>query len=247
MNDFINQLDTWFTVFMVYSFAGWVFEELVGYVLNHKFSNRGFLIGPICPIYGFGALLITFALGDAQNIIAIFCVSMVGSVLLEYFTSYLMEKLFHARWWDYRDNAFNLNGRICLSAALMFGLLGVVIVRITNPALLEFLGSMTPELRAAISLILLGILVGDAITSLWMVIGFRVTVGTVAGDATEEISARVREIMMQKGRLNRRLVKAFPSAEAKPQAAKPKTKRTRKAKRATKSSDHSTPLAKSSK
>lgn len=223
MNDFINQLDTWFTIFMIYSCAGWVFEEIVGIVLNHKISNRGFLIGPICPIYGFGALLISFVLGDAQNIVAIFCVSMVGSVLLEYLTSYLMEKLFHARWWDYQHSPFNLNGRICLSAALMFGLFGIIVVRVTNPALIESLGSLAPEFRAAISLILLGILVGDIIASLWMVIGFRVTVGTVARDATDEISARVREIMMQKGRLNRRLVKAFPDAKAHPRTAKSKT------------------------
>lgn len=239
MNDFINQLDLWFTVFMIYSFAGWVFEEIVGIILNHKISNRGFLIGPICPIYGFGALLITFVLGDAQNIVAIFCVSMIGSVVLEYFTSYVMERLFHARWWDYQDSAFNLNGRICLSAALIFGLFGIIVVRITNPALLDALGGLAPELRTAISLILLGVLLGDIIASLWMVIGFRVTVGTVAGDATDEISKRVREIMMQKGRLNRRLVKAFPEAKAQPHAPKSKAAKSKKSRSKAKSTKKS--------
>lgn len=222
----LTELATWFLIFIFYSFVGWLFETLFSVVVSRKPANRGFLVGPICPLYGTGALLISFALGNMENVVAIFCVSMVGAATLEYFTSWAMEKLFHVRWWDYSDMPFNLNGRICLHAMVIFGVLGVVIIRVANPFLLGVLSSFNANVVVACSAIILGLLLIDVLLSLWMIVGFRVTVGTVERDATAEISVRVRQIMMEKGRLNRRLVKAFPGMEAK--KATPRKKKSSK-------------------
>jgi len=233
----LPEIAHWFLIFIIYSFVGWVFEVIVAIFSSRKLTNRGFLVGPICPIYGVGAILISLLLGNVENVAAIFCVSMVGAATLEYFTSWAMEKLFHVRWWDYTNMPFNLNGRICLHASVAFGILGVLIVRYVNPFLLGVINQLSPAVVMALTSITLGLLLADICLSLWMITGLKVTVGTVQRDATAEISERVREIMMEKGRLNRRLVKAFPKLEA-----KEPTPRRRKTKSPTK--DHSTQKSK---
>lgn len=95
--------------------------------------NRGFLNGPLCPIYGTGAILGVAILGNVHNPIIIFLISMVGATILEYTTSWVMEQLFHARWWDYSNFRFNLQGRVCLLGALIFGLGGVGVVLGSQP------------------------------------------------------------------------------------------------------------------
>lgn len=210
-NAFIEKLSIWFILFMIYSFGGWVMEVTLSVINHKKLVNRGFLIGPICPIYGTGAVIISRLLDQAENPIAIFCVSMVGGALLEYFTSYIMEKLFRVRWWDYSEKMVNINGRICMSSVLCFGFAGVLIVGYITPFLYESLSSLPSIVLIVTAGILAGVLAIDLALSLWLIMGVRVTVGTVQRDATEEISTRVQEILTDKGKLNRRLVKAFPN------------------------------------
>lgn len=103
-------------------------------------DNRGFLFGPWCPIYGAGVMVAVLAFkalginGATTPLWAIFLISMAGSAVLEYATSYALERWFHARWWDYRDMPLNLNGRICLPAACLFGCIGVLIAVFLLPA-----------------------------------------------------------------------------------------------------------------
>lgn len=100
-----------FLYLIIYSVTGWVYETILCSVLARKFVNRGFLTGPWCPIYGFGALLVIFPLQRLKDdLLPLFLSSMVLTMLLEYLTSYVMEKLFHTRWWDYSDKKFQLNG-----------------------------------------------------------------------------------------------------------------------------------------
>lgn len=207
----LEWLTTWFLIFMVYAFAGWLMEVILSILMRHRLINRGFLIGPICPIYGVGGVLLSWALCDVDNIFALFCACMVGGAVIEYLISYLMEKIFRVRWWDYSDHTFNLNGRICLDSIVAFGILGVIVVKFTTPLLLDLADTMGPFFRNITALLLAIALVTDLITSLWLIRGFRVTVGTVGKDATEEISERVREILMQKGYFTRRFYKAFPN------------------------------------
>ncbi len=202
---------TWALIFFIYSFTGWLVEVVRGLILRHKFVNRGFLIGPICPIYGFGALLLTILLGTIQNPVAIFCVAFLGGSTLEYFTSFFMEKLFHVRWWDYSDRKVHLHGRICLTSSIYFGLAGILMVKVLNPLLLASISLLPNLLIIILAIVFILIYLADTILSLVLICNFRVTVGTVAKDATDEITERVRAIIMEKGKLSRRLLTAFPN------------------------------------
>ena len=131
-----NILCRWFLLFLVYSFVGWLIE--VGLYLKEykKFVNRGFLLGPYLPLYGCGALLMVFFLRKySGDIIILFCMSTLICSVLEYMTSYIMEKIFRARWWDYSTRKFNIEGRVCLKFALCFGFGGVIVVPFVNPFL----------------------------------------------------------------------------------------------------------------
>lgn len=221
----LENIATWFLIFMIYSFAGWVMEVALSLIYKHKFINRGFLIGPIVPIWGTGALFISFVLSGTENLFVIFCVSMVGGALIEYIASWAMERLFRVRWWDYSKKKFHVNGRICLESIVAFGICGILITEFTNPFLLHLLSLMPLWLLYTIAGVLLAWMFFDIALSLWLIVGVRVTVGAVQKDATEEISAHVRATLMDKGKLNRRLVKAFPN-----QAPSKKPVRSRKSK-----------------
>lgn len=122
-----------FLWFLFYSFAGWVYETILVSVRERRFVNRGFLNGPLCPIYGTGAVMAIVLLRQIDNAAVLFLVSALGASVLEYVTSWGMEKLFHARWWDYSHFRFNINGRVCLLGAVVFGIAGVAIVKLVHP------------------------------------------------------------------------------------------------------------------
>ena len=101
-------LEYLFLWFLLYAFIGWVYESVLVSVSERRWVNRGFLNGPLCPIYGCGAVLAIVLLHDFTNPIEIFLISSFGASILEYITSWGMEKLFHARWWDYSHYRFNI-------------------------------------------------------------------------------------------------------------------------------------------
>ena len=123
--------------FMVYSVGGWIYESILCSVTERRFVNRGFLNGPYCPIYGCGALFDLLLLGKVQNPLLLFLLGAVVTCTLEYLTSYAMEKLFHARWWDYSDRRFNIQGRVCLIGAVVFGTFSVVLIKVLQPAVVR--------------------------------------------------------------------------------------------------------------
>ena len=121
-------LISWYVcLFILYSFLGWIYETLFCIITSRHWSNRGFLYGPICPIYGAGVVLLTLLVrfahhrGMTLSAVSIFMVSVIGSALLEYVTSYMLEEVFHATWWDYSHLPLNFNGRISLFTSLGFG------------------------------------------------------------------------------------------------------------------------------
>jgi len=126
-----------FLCFLIYSFIGWLWEDILSIIKDHRFVNRGFLNGPYCPIYGVGGLVFLYAGQFIADPITLFLVGGSIACVIEYITSYTMEKLFKARWWDYSDWPLNLNGRICLYGFLAFGGASVAI-RYLHPHLLEF-------------------------------------------------------------------------------------------------------------
>lgn len=216
---------TWFLIFMFYSFAGWLMEVVISLFSHRKFINRGFLVGPVCPIYGTGAVLLSLILSNTESPLVIFCVAMVGGAIIEYVASWLMEVLFRVRWWDYSEKTFNVNGRICLESILSFGVFGIIILKFTTPFFLALLAKLSDPVLYLLAGSLFVWMIFDICLSLWLILDVRVTVGTVQRDATDEISERVRAVLMDKGKLNRRLVKAFPnqSPTQKTRRKKPKT------------------------
>jgi len=115
-------------------------EVIYAYFDDRQFVNRGFLIGPYCPIYGVGSVLIIYFLrNNLGDILSVYLKSILVAAILEYMTSFVMEKIFHARWWDYSDNKFNINGRICLETLIPFGFLACFLVYIINPFIYNYL------------------------------------------------------------------------------------------------------------
>jgi len=210
----------YFLLFITYSIAGWIMEVTCKSIEAKKFINRGFLIGPYCPIYGCGAVAITILLHRYTNDwIVLFFMSMIACGILEYATSYVMEKLFHARWWDYSRRKYNINGRICLETLIPFGILGLLIMYVTNPFILKYLTRLPQNNLNIIAGVLFTIFMLDSIISLKVVSNVRV-VGTKLSkengtmDNTEEMTAKVKEILLGKSILNRRLIHAYPNLQA---------------------------------
>lgn len=134
-----------FLLFVIYSFFGWIFEVAYAYTHRGYFVNRGFLFGPFCPIYGSGVILILWSVDSFKdNIILLFIASTVLTSVIEYVTSYVLEKLFNSKWWDYTEDPFNINGRICLPFSLMWGAACVLIIKIVQP-IFEFLIEFIPN------------------------------------------------------------------------------------------------------
>lgn len=129
-----------FLLFILYSFIGYICEMINVAYKNKKIVNRGFLCGPILPIYGLGSIFILFALlRYKEDPIVVFVFGMIICSALEYFTSFILEKIFHNMWWDYFDFKYNLNGRICLFNSFLFGIGAILIIYFVQPILDLFL------------------------------------------------------------------------------------------------------------
>ena len=200
----------YFILFIVYSFLGWVMEMIVCAIADKKVVNRGFLVGPYCPIYGCGCILILFLLNKyKEDPIVLFVMSVLICSILEYFTSYIMEKLFKARWWDYSDKKFNINGRICLDTLAAFGILGLILVYLVNPLFVGLIDKMGHTVLLVVAITLLVIFIVDGIVSLKVISGFKNVAKSVRKDNTEEITKKVKELLLEKNWLYKRLVSAF--------------------------------------
>ena len=151
-----------FMYFFIYSVLGWIVETLYCRTLDGKWTNRGFLFGPYCPIYGFGALIIiAFLQNFKSSFIAVFFLGMIFTSILEYLTSFLLEKLFDAKWWDYSKMKFNINVRICLLNSLEFAFLGVVLTYIVHPTISNLILKIPIDLVQLISFALITIMAID--------------------------------------------------------------------------------------
>ena len=126
-------LTQWLLFFFFYSFVGWVWESCYVSARKHRWVNRGFMHGPMLPIYGSGALVVLIStIGVRENILLIFLFGMTAATLLEYATGAVMERLFHVRYWDYSNQKFNLHGYICVTSSLCWGCFSVLLVRVIH-------------------------------------------------------------------------------------------------------------------
>ena len=135
----------YFVEFIVYSFFGWLWESVYCTINEKRWADRGFLLGPICPIYGSCVIVLTLIFNLAQAYFPsgipmwmTFLVCFFGSAIAEFGTSYVLEKRFHMRWWDYSDMPLNIDGRICLPVSIAFGIAGVLIVSFLLPQVALF-------------------------------------------------------------------------------------------------------------
>lgn len=208
----MHTIEIYFLLFISYAFLGWCMEVICKWVQTRKFINRGFLIGPYCPIYGWGALAITILLKRyTDDVLVLFIMSTIICSIIEYFTSYFMEKRYHARWWDYSNKKFNINGRICLETLVPFGILGVVIMYGTNPWLFSLYNKIPANVLHILAMVLLIGFIIDNIISSNVIASINVEGSKLIKDNTEEITERVKEILREKSWLHRRLMNAYPN------------------------------------
>ena len=209
----------YFLYFLIIAICGWMMEVTLQLIQKHRFADRGFLIGPYCPIYACGALLITFCLTNLkEHPVALFSTAILICGVLEYTTSYIMENLFHDRWWDYTDCKYNINGRVCIETIIPFGILGVLLIYIINPFIFDNLAKVPENILNIIAIVLAVLFVTDIIISLKVISNVRLAMTKFdkenPKDNTEEISQKVREFLSGKSILNRRLINAFPKLTA---------------------------------
>lgn len=133
----------WVLLFFLYCFLGWVWESCYVSVCRRQWVNRGFLHGPLLPIYGSGAILILFVtLPAEENLWLVWLLGMIAATALEYVTGDVMERLFKVRYWDYSKKRFNLNGHICLSSSIAWGFFSILLVRFLHPPVGRLLTSV---------------------------------------------------------------------------------------------------------
>ena len=143
-------------IFFIYAFLGWCTEVSYAALVTGTFVNRGFLNGPVCPIYGFGVVIVLTCLTPlAGSLPLLFLGSVVLTSALEWLTGFALEKLFHQRWWDYSDEPFNLSGYICLRFSIAWGLACMFVVKLLHPTVLLFI-RIIPQVLGIVLLAVMG-------------------------------------------------------------------------------------------
>jgi uncharacterized membrane protein len=200
--------------FFIFGFAGWCMEVILKYRQYHRFINRGFLTGPILPIYGFGVILITLVVGRLTSVesgvMTTFAISLVICGLVEYLTSFVLEKIFHARWWDYSQKPMNLHGRVWIGNLVLFGLAGVAIIHIVNPVLFPALARIPLNTRKVTAVVLLAIFAADLVISCFVLKLVKAGIDSSEADNTEEISKEVRQLLTNRSYFYSRFADAYP-------------------------------------
>ena len=201
-------------LFFAYAFLGWCIEVTLKYFQFHRFINRGFLTGPWLPIYGSGAALITVVIKGLAplefSVGTTFAVSFLLCGFLEYMTSYVLEKRFHARWWDYSQKPMNLHGRVWIGNLILFGLGGVLIVELINPVLLRLSEQLSFTLREVLAFSLSAVFIADYVVSHFVLKLVKTGVENSEADDTESISKEVRLLLSDRSVFHRRFAEAYP-------------------------------------
>ena len=210
MEYFINLI----LLFFAFAFIGWCIEVILKYRQFHRFINRGFLTGPWLPIYGFGAVLITVSVrgiaGFESSIGTTFVISFFVCGIVEYMASFLLEKRYHARWWDYSQKPMNLRGRVWIGNLILFGLGGIAIIELANPVLYDLLSKMSFMARSIIASVLSVCIITDYISSQFIMRLVKAGVENSEADNTEEINKEIMHLFSDKSYFYRRFADAYP-------------------------------------
>lgn len=179
-----------FLVFIMYSMIGWVCECIyVGVFIEHKFINRGFLKGPICPVYGCGGLAVVMLPQEIRDSwIPLFICTMLMCSVIEYVTAWYLERTFHMKWWDYSNYKFNIKGRVCLLNSVLFGFMGLFVMHFVQP-LIEFFISSLNVIQTAILANAIGVVfIIDAVTTVQRLVDFKTVM-----EKMEALNEQLRE------------------------------------------------------
>ncbi len=205
----------YFIIFIIYSLMGWFVE--VGDTLFHekKFVNRGFLIGPYCPIYGIALLLVSWLLKNyISKPVGLFVMSVTLCAIIEYIVSFILEKLFKTRWWDYSHKKFNINGRVCLENLIPFGFGCMLVMYVINPLIYKLVNIIPNNILIIIGIILLIIFIVDICISFKIIWKFKEMAQLVRKDNTEKVTEYVRkEVDEMNKSLYSRLINSFPKLQ----------------------------------
>ena len=201
-------------IFFAFSFLGWCIEVTLKYFEFHRFINRGFLTGPWLPIYGSGAALITVVVGGLAPLErgygTTFALSFVLCGVLEYMTSFVMEKRFHARWWGYSKKPMNLHGRVWIGNLVLFGLGGVLIIHVFDPILYRLFAKTPLTAREILALCLSAVFAADYVVSHFVLKLVKTGVEGSEADSSEQISLEVRLLLHDRSVFYRRFADAYP-------------------------------------
>lgn len=190
----MNELYTLFTYFIIYAFFGWILESTYKSILQKKLVNSGFLAGPFCPIYGFGALIMYLSLKDVtNNIFILFLFGVIVLSIFEYIVGLFLEIVFKTKYWDYSKNKFNIHGRVCLKNSLYWGILGIIFMKLIHPTVLKLVGKIPEWILFIEVCIIAAYLLTDTITTIIKLIRINIRLKSWE-DITEEIKNKIETI-----------------------------------------------------
>ncbi len=189
----MEMLVKYILLFFFYSAAGWCLESLYCSIGEKRFVNRGFLTGPMCPIYGTAALVLVILIYNPfrDNPLAVFVLGIILCDIVEFMTSYIMEKLFSARWWDYTYELFNIKGRICLKHTLYWGVISIIFVKTIHPAVDNLYNKINGSYLRIVLVSVLLIFTLDLINAVRKALDVRklqIKINKLTGTLTEELS-----------------------------------------------------------
>ncbi|CDA29583.1 putative ABC transporter permease [Eubacterium sp. CAG:156] len=194
MNVFINCL----VFFFIYAFLGWCVEVSFVAITRGKVVNRGFLNGPVCPIYGVGMVGILYALEPLKdNAIVLFIGGVVICSVLELFTGWILDKIFRMRWWDYSENRFNIGGYICLEFSIMWGLGSMIMVNMIHPMIYGVVSKIPLMVIYALLVIFAIAFIIDIIVTVKEIVGFKKSLGQLEkiADGLKDIGDQLKDVV----------------------------------------------------
>ena len=183
----------YFIMVMTFGIIGWIIECIHCSRLKGHFTNRGYLFGPYCPIYGFATLTAYLILYRFKsNLVFLFLLSVLLVFIIEYITSYSMEKIFNARWWDYSLEKYNINGRICLKNGILFGIMSLVFIYYLIPLYISIFNQIPKNILNIISMAMFFAFILDNIISFTMVRKIKDSIKIIKKDSTDEINFKIK-------------------------------------------------------
>ena len=163
---YVYSLGQWLLFFFLYCFLGWVWESCYVSAKRRQWVNRGFLHGPMLPIYGTGAVIILLATIPVRDSLwLVFLLGMLAATALEYVTGAAMEALFKVRYWDYSDKKFNINGYICLGSSIAWGFLTIFMTEVIHKPIADFVTSLNPVVEFTFIAVVSVLFVYDTVRS----------------------------------------------------------------------------------